>query len=65
MLEQFVNALLGSLAPILLTMVVGAVCKPADVKYHRGSRFARLGGIIAGIIAAIIFATLRASGTIT
>lgn len=65
MLEQFVNALLGSLAPILLTMVVGAVCKPADVKYHRGSRFARLGGIIVGIIAAIIFATLRASGTIT
>ena len=65
MLEQFVNALLGSLAPILLTMVVGAVCKPAEVKYHRGSRFARLGGIIVGIIAAIIFATLRASGTIT
>ncbi|TCD54180.1 DUF2318 domain-containing protein [Alloscardovia theropitheci] len=65
MLEQFVNSLLGSLAPILLTMVIGAVCKPMDAQYRRGSRFARLGGIVVGIIAAIIFATLRGTGTIT
>lgn len=65
MLEQFVYALPGSLAPILLTAVIAAVCKPYDVRLHRTSRFARLAGVIVGVIAAIIFATVRASGILS
>lgn len=65
MLEQFVYALPGSLAPIVLYAVVHGVCKPFDVRFHRVSRFARIGGVVLGIIGAIIFAAFRASGILT
>ncbi|MFD0704684.1 Fe-S-containing protein [Alloscardovia venturai] len=65
MLEQFVSALPGSFAPIVLTVVVGAVCKPDDERYHRTSRLWRIGGVVIGLIGAIVFAALRATGELT
>ncbi|WP_418969411.1 Fe-S-containing protein [Alloscardovia omnicolens] len=65
MLEQFVHAFPGSLAPILLTMVYGAVCRPMDVQYHSRSRFLRVSGVIVGLVMAVIFAGLRATGVLT
>ncbi|MFC0265831.1 DUF2318 domain-containing protein [Alloscardovia macacae] len=66
MLEQFVTALPGSLAPILLTMVISAVCKPADARYHTTRvRYVRVAGVVLGIVAAIVFATLRGTGLLT
>lgn len=65
MLEQFVHAFPGSLGPILLTMVYSAVCKPFDVEYRRRSRFARIGGVVLGLVGAVVFATLRGTSIIT
>lgn len=64
MLEQFVAVMPGTLAPALLVMSLSVMLTVGEGRDKPISSHWRLIGLIAGLIAAIVFAGLRASAVI-
>ena len=64
MLEQFVAVMPGTLAPALLVMCLSVMLAVGEGRDKPASAHWRLIGLIVGLIAAIVFASLRASAVI-
>lgn len=64
MLEQFVAVMPGTLAPALLVMSLSVMLTVGEGRDKPISSHWRLIGLIVGLIAAIVFAGLRASAVI-
>ena len=64
MLEQFVAVMPGTLAPTLLVMCLSVMLTVGEGRDKPASAHWRLIGLIVGLIAAIVFASLRASTVI-
>lgn len=64
MLEQYVHALAGTLAPSLLVVGFAALLAVGEGKNRPRSKHWRLAGLIIGIIAAVVFAMLRTTAVI-
>lgn len=64
MLEQFVAVMPGTLAPALLVMCLSVMLAVGEGRDKPSSAHWRLIGLIVGLIAAIVFASLRASAVI-
>lgn len=60
LLAQYVSVLPGVLAPVLLFMSLGATLSITEKKTRPKSDRLRLIGVVIGVIAAVVFATLRA-----
>ncbi len=65
MLEQYVTALPGVLAPVLLTMTLSIVLSVGEGKEVPRSKNWRLCGVLIGIIAGVAFAFIRNSGILS
>ena len=64
MLEQFVAVMPGTLGPALLVMCLSVMLAVGEGRDKPASAHWRLIGLIVGLIAAIVFASLRASAAI-
>lgn len=64
MLVQFVTALQGVLGPALLTMAYSVLLSPGSSRKKPASAYVRLLGLVLGILAALVFAGMRAMAVI-
>ena len=64
MLEQFVAVMPGTLAPALLVMCLGVMLTVGEGRDKPISAHWRLWGLVIGLIAAVVFAALRATAVI-
>ena len=64
MLEQFVAVMPGTLAPALLVMCLSVMLTVGEGRDKPVSAHWRLWGLLIGLVAAIVFASLRASAVI-
>ena len=64
MLEQFVTVMPGTLAPALLVMCLGVMLTVGEGRDKPVSAHWRLWGLLIGLVAAIVFAGLRATAVI-
>ena len=60
MLEQFVAVMPGTLAPALLVMCLSVMLTVGEGRDKPVSAHWRLWGLLIGLVAAIVFASLRA-----